>query len=169
MSKWYVIRVVSGKENKTKEAIEYQLKESNNEHVVNSLLIPSQKTIQIKRGKKVTVDKNLIPGYIFVECESIDEVESNIKHVNGVTNILKQQLSESEVKRLLGTEDEKDKIDYDVVKLDQKVKIIDGPFDSFVGTVKEVENNKQKLKVAVLIFGRETLIDLNMSQVVNFY
>lgn len=160
--RWYVIRVVSGKEKKTKEAIENYLKEVNNEKVISNLLVPSQKSLQIRKGKKINVEKNSYPGYIFVECESIDEVESNIKRINGVAQILKQPLSTDEIDRIRGgkvvNENEEN------LRLNEKVKIIDGPFNTFIGTVKELDINKQKAKLSILIFGRETLLDLNFAQ-----
>jgi len=169
MNKWYVIKVVNGKERKMKEAIEFELEQNGTESIISNLLIPTQKSVQIKRGKKVTVDKNLFPGYIFIECESIKEVESNIKHIGGVTSILEQRLSKIEVDRILGTEEESEKELDTNLHLNQKIKIIDGPFNTFVGTIKELYNNNQKAKVNVSIFGRETEIDLDVSQIVNFY
>lgn len=162
--KWYVIKVVTGKEKKMKETIENELKEKNNENIISTLLVPSQKTIQLRKGKKIHVEKNFFPGYIFVECEYINEVESNIKHINGVASILKQPLSQLEVDRILGNDNKKDMDEK--LHLKERVKIIDGPFNSFVGTITELENTKQKAKVSVSIFGRETLIDLNFSQIV---
>ena len=111
MNKWYVIKVVNGKEKKMKEAIEFELKQNDTESVISNLLIPTQKSVQIKRGKKVIVDKKLFPGYIFVECESIKDVESNIKYIGGITSILNQRLSKVEVDRILGGEDNKKEID----------------------------------------------------------
>lgn len=162
--KWFVIRVVSGKEKKMKETIENKLNENNMSHIISNLLIPSHKDIQLRRGKKVNVEKNFFPGYIFVECESINDVEANIKHINGITSILKQPLSQIEIDRILGRESKKDAIEN--LSLNQTVKIIDGPFSSFVGTIKELENNKQKAKVGILIFGRETILDLTFDQIV---
>jgi transcriptional antiterminator NusG len=162
--KWYVIRVVSGKEKKMKETIENKLKENNMLHIISNLLVPSHKDIQLRRGKKVNVEKNFFPGYIFVECESINEVEANIKHINGITSILKQPLAQTEIDRILGRENKKDVEEN--LYLNQTVKIIDGPFSSFVGTIKELEKNKQKAKVGILIFGRETILDLTFDQIV---
>lgn len=162
--KWYVIKVVTGKEKKMKETIENELKEKNNENIISTLLVPTQKTIQLRKGKKIQVEKNFFPGYIFVECETINEVESNIKHINGVASVLKQPLTQLEIDRILGN-DSKKEID-EKLHLKERVKIIDGPFSSFVGVITELESTKQKAKVSVSIFGRETLIDLNFSQVV---
>lgn len=161
--KWYVIKVASGKEKKTKELIEKELSLNKKESVILTLLIPSQKSVQIRKGKKINVDKNIFPGYLFVECESINEVESNIKHINGVASILKQPLTKNEVDRMLGQEEVKE--NDETVFLNQTVKIIDGPFNSFIGTIKELDDKKQKAKVVVLVFGREVTLELTFSQI----
>ena len=100
--KWYVIKVMNGKEKKMKEAIEIKLKETNMESIISQMLVPSQKAIQLRRGKKISVEKQSFPGYIFVECESISDVEANVKHINGVTSILKQPLTSKEIEGILG-------------------------------------------------------------------
>ena len=159
--KWYVIRVVSGKERKIKESIQKELKIKNNENVISNLLIPTQKTIQIRKGKKINIEKNFFPGYIFVECESIDEVESNVKQINGVVSVLKQPVSQIEIDNILGKQEDNNET---FIK-GEKVKIIDGPFDSFIGDIEDIDYNKQKVKVKVLIFNRETSLDLTFLQI----
>lgn len=161
--KWYTVKVMSGKEKKIKEDIENELKKNNTESVISNILISSQKTIQLRKGKKINVEKNSFPGYIFLECESISDVESNIKHVNGVTSVLKQPLTSFEIERILGKPENKDT--EETLRLNDRIRIIDGPFNTFVGSIKELDTKKQKVKVVVLIFGRETLLDLNFSQI----
>ena len=160
--KWYVIKVVTGKEKKMKDIIEKELKHTNSENIINQLLIPTQKTPQIRKGKKINIDKSFFPGYIFVECESINDVESRLKHVSGVSQILKQPLQQSEIDRILGRENQKTD---DIFYIGQKIKITDGPFSSFVGDIKEVDQNKQKTKIGILVFGREVLLDLTFLQI----
>jgi len=162
--KWYVIKVMNGKEKKMKELIETNLKEYGAENVLSQLLVPSQKTIQLRKGKKIFVEKHSFPGYIFVECESINDVEAKVKHINGVSAILKQPLSSFEIERILGKINKKD-IE-ETLHLNDKIKIIDGPFNSFIGTVNKLDLEKQKVKICVLIFGRETMLDLTISQIV---
>lgn len=162
--KWFVIRVVSGKEKKIKESIENLLRINNKVGVLSNLLIPTQKSVEIRKNKKVNVDKNFFPGYLFVECESIDEVEANIKHINGVASILKQPLTLKEIERFLIKDENKQQRE-EILYLNQRVKIIDGPFSSFSGTITEIEPNKQKVKVSISIFERETMLDLAFSQV----
>ena len=162
MKKWYVIKVVSSKEKKIKESIEHELKRNSVENIISNLLVPSRKEIQIRRGKKVHIDKNFFPGYIFVECEFINEVEAYIKHINGVASILKQPLTQNEVNRILDIENKNENSDR--LAVDQKVKIIDGPFSSFSGIIKTLDMNKEKSKVSVAVFGREVMLDLSFSQ-----
>lgn len=166
--KWYVIKVMNGKEKKMKELIETKLKEAGTENVVSQLLVPSQKAIQMRNGKKISVEKHSFPGYIFVECESINDVEANVKHINGVSSILKQPISSFEIERILGKIDKKEENE-ETLQLNDKVKIIDGPFNSFVGTIDKLDLSKQKVKVCVLVFGRETMLDLTVSQIVKEY
>jgi len=120
---WYVIRVTSGKEKKIKELIENELVKNNNQCVISTLLIPTEKVIQMRKGKKINVEKNFFPGYLFVECDSISDVEANVKHVNGVSSVLKKALSQLEIDRILLRESKKD-IE-DKLILNQKVKIIE--------------------------------------------
>lgn len=158
---WYVIKVINNKEKKIKENIENELKRNNSENIISKIVIASQNSIQIRKGKKINIEKNLYPGYIFIECESINDVESNIKHINGVYNILKNPLSEIEINRIILKEN---KINNENFALGQKVKIIDGPFNSFYGVIKNVDNDKQKAKVSINIFDRENIIDLTFLQ-----
>jgi transcriptional antiterminator NusG len=160
---WYVIRVTSGKEKKTKELIESELIKNNNQSVISTILIPTEKVIQMRKGKKINVEKNFFPGYLFVECDSISDVEANVKHVIGVSSILKKALTQPEIDRILLRESKKD-IE-DKLMVNQKVKIIDGPFTSCVGTIKNLDINKLKVKVSVNIFDRETLLDLKIEQI----
>jgi len=159
--KWYVIRVATGKEKKTKELIESTLVDMN---IVFNLVIPTEKTIQIRKGKKVYVDKTYFPGYIFIECESTSEIEGLIKHVNGVSSILKNPLTPVEINRFLIKSDVVENKE-PILYLNQKVRIIDGPFNSFIGTITKIDNNSQKIKVSIQLFEREILLDLTFSQI----
>jgi transcription termination/antitermination protein NusG len=166
-TKWYVIKVASSKEKKIKDSIEQELKRNSAENIISKLLIPFRKEIQIRNGKKVHIDKNFFPGYIFVECESINEVESHIKHISGVASILKQPLTQIEINRIFDIENKNE--NPDELSIDQKVKIIDGPFNSFSGIIKSLDMNRQKSKVSVTVFGREVMLDLSFSQFTKIY
>jgi len=139
------------------------LVKNNNQDLISALLIPTEKVIQMRKGKKIYVEKNFFPGYLFVECNSISDVEKNIKHINGVTSVLKKPLSQEEIDRILLRESKKE-IE-DTLMVNQKVKIVDGPFTSCVGTIKVLDINKLKAKVSVVVFERETLLDLKVDQI----
>ena len=149
-------------EKKIKESIENELKRNSVEKLISNILIPFSKEIQLRKGKKVHIEKNSYPGYMFVECESINEVEAHIKHIAGVASVLKQPISKNEINRILDKENKKE--NPDVLCVNQKIKIIDGPFNTFIGTIKTLDENKQKSKVSVSVFGREVMLDLNFSQ-----
>ena len=162
--KWYVIKVVTGKEKKMKETIESELRHNGLDKFISRLLIPSQKVVQIRNGKKYNIEKNFFPGYILVECGSIKDIEGGLKHIQGVSSILKDALKQSEVDRILGKENEVQDTSNNFY-LNQHVKIVDGPFASFLGSIKELNEDKKKVKLAVLIFGRETFLDLSFQQI----
>jgi transcriptional antiterminator NusG len=163
--KWYVIRVANGKEKKVKESIEFELKSNSIENLISNILIPHKKTEQVRKGKRIGVDQLTFPGYLFVECESIDDVEGAVKHVSGVYSILKNPLSQKEIDRLQEKKVE-EVIKTDEFYINEKIKIIDGPFSTFVGIIKSLDNTKRKSKISVSVFGREVLMDLNYSQFV---
>lgn len=162
--KWYVIKVVTGKEKKMKETIENEFRHNGLDKFVSRLLVPSQKVVQIRNGKKYNIEKNFFPGYILVECEDIKELEGGLKHIQGVSSVLKDPLKQSEVDRILGKENEVQDTSNNFY-INQQVKIIEGPFASFLGSIKELNEDKKKVKLAVLIFGRETLLDLTFQQI----
>ena len=161
--KWYVVRVANGKEKKTKEAIEFELKRNSIERLISNMLIPHKKVEQLRKGKIVGVEQLTFPGYIFVECESIDDVEGAIKYVGGVYSILKNPLRQSEIDRLQEKKPD-EVIITDKFYIKEIVKIIDGPFNSFIGTIVSLDNNKQKAKLSVYVFGREVILDLSFLQ-----
>jgi transcriptional antiterminator NusG len=161
--KWYVVRVANGKEKKIKDAIEFELKQNSVECLISNMIIPHKKVEQLRKGKIIGVDQLTFPGYIFVECESIDNVEGAIKHINGVYSILKNPLSKREVDRL--QENKQDVVIVtDKYYVNEIIKIIDGPFSTFIGTIVSLDNNKQKARLSVYVFGREVMLDLNFSQ-----
>ena len=163
--KYYVIKVANGKEKKVKELIETELKVNPIENIISNILVPSSKTQQLRNGKKINVEKINIPGYIFIECESIDNVEGYIKYISGVQGVLKKPLRQSEVDRLLEKKTTEEVfVNGDMYYIKEKVKIIDGPFSTFKGIIKTLDNSKQKSKVSVNVFDREVILDLTYSQ-----
>lgn len=173
--KWYVIRSVSGKENKIKEYIESEINRLNLNDFVEQILVPTEKVIQIRSGKKINKERVFIPGYIMVQANLTGEVPHVIKSVNGVIGFLGEvkggdpvPLRQAEVNRLLGKVDELSVKDENVnipYMLGETIKVIDGPFNGFNGTVEKVNEEKRKLEVMVKIFGRKTPLELSYMQV----
>lgn len=174
-TKWYVIRVVSGKERKIKEYIDREVKINNWSKSVVQVLCPIEKIFKVVNGKKVLREKTLFPGYILLEAidgKLTDDIVQTIKNVTNVIHFLGRDnptaLRKTEVNKMFGKMDEVSEqgiIYAEPYIMGETVKIIDGPFNDFNGTVEEVNEEKKKLKVVVKIFGRATPVELNYSQV----
>jgi transcriptional antiterminator NusG len=173
--KWYVIRSVSGKENKIKEYIESEIIRLNLQNHIEQILVPTEKVIQIRNGKKINKERVFIPGYIMVQADLVGEIPHIIKSVNGVIGFLGETkggdpvpLRKAEVNRLLGKVDELSVKDENVnipYVIGETIKVIDGPFNGFNGTVEKIFEEKRKLEVMVKIFGRKTPLELSFMQV----
>jgi transcriptional antiterminator NusG len=171
--KWYVLRSVSGKENKVKEYLESEMKKSDLGNYVSQVLIPTEKTYTVRGGKKVMKERAYLPGYVLIEAELTGEVIHQLKGINYVAGFLPntnnpQPLRDAEVKRILGTMDELEEAGEEMEMkfyVGENVKVINGPFSSFTGEVEEVNEERKKLKVMVKIFGRRQLLELGYMQV----
>jgi len=171
--KWYVLRAVSGKENKVKEYLEAEMKKTDLGKYISQVLIPTEKTYIIRNGKKVLREKPYLPGYILIEAALVGEVIHELKNINYVAGFLPnttnpQPLKPSELNRILGTMDELEEQDGEMdvqYIVGESVKVTNGPFSGFSGIVEEVNNEKKKLKVMVKIFGRKTPLELTYMQV----
>jgi transcriptional antiterminator NusG len=175
--KWYVLRAITGKEKKVKEYIDNEVRRHRLEHLVSQVLIPTEKVYQIRNGKKVTKDRIFYPGYVLVEAALMGEVQHVLTEIPQVIGFLGDgsktskdpiPLRQSEVNRMLGSVDTlQDMEEQNTVRYftGESVKVIDGPFNSFSGTVEEVNEEKKKLKVMVKIFGRKTPLELSFMQV----
>ncbi|MFT5969696.1 MAG: transcriptional antiterminator NusG [Flavobacteriales bacterium] len=175
IKKWYVVRAVSGQENKVKLYIENEISRLGLQDFVAQVLVPTEKIYQIRNGKKVSKERNFFPGYIMVEAALVGEIEHTIKSVPGVIGFLGQTkggaavpLRQTEVNRMLGKVDElaeeEESINIPYI-VGESVKVIDGPFNTFTGVIEEVNEEKRKLKVMVKIFGRKTPVELSYMQV----
>ena len=173
--KWYVIRSVSGKENKIKEYIESEIIRLNLQNHIEQILVPTEKVIQIRNVKKVNKGRVFIPGYIMVQADLVGEIPHIIKSVNGVIGFLGETkggdpvpLRKVEVNRLLGKVDELSVKDENVnipYVIGETIKVVDGPFNGFNGSVEKIFEEKRKLEVMVKIFGRKTPLELSFMQV----
>lgn len=173
--KWYVVRAVSGQENKVKEYIEREISHHGLEDFIGEVLVPTEKVIQIRNGKKISKERVYFPGYIMVLANLGGEIPHIIKSINGVIGFLGETkggdpvpLRRAEVNRMLGKVDELSvKADNVAIPftIGETIKVIDGPFNGFNGTVEKINEEKRKLEVMVKIFGRKTPLELSYMQV----
>lgn len=173
--KWYSLRVISGKEKKIKERIELEVQRNKWSSVVTQVLVPSEKVYKIRGGKKVILERNILPGYILIEAVSKSlrgEMITAIANIPNVIHFLGRNhpipMHQAEANRMLGKVDESQDASAAMIEpfiVGETVKIMDGPFKDFVGDIKDVNEEKKKLKVIVKIFGRGTEVELNFMQV----
>ena len=186
--KWYVLRTAGSKEKKVKEYLDKEIeRDVDLQKEISQVLVPVEKKFTVKNGKRVASEKILFPGYVFIEAELVKDSEYLIRShvIPGLAGFLTERASGSdadkkgtemkavplrdeEVQRLLGKQDEQveneaaTEVDY---QAGDSVKITDGPFNGFDGTVDEIAVDRSKIKVIVMIFGRKTLLELSFNQV----
>ncbi len=173
--KWYVVRAISGQEKKVKQYIEVEINRLGLSNYVSQILIPTEKIYQIRNGKKVSKERPFYSGYILVEALLAGEVAHVIKNVTGVIGFLGETkggdpvpMRLSEVNRILGTVDDLAESDAQIsipFIVGETVKVINGPFNGFTGTIEKVNEEKKKLEVMVKIFGRKTPLELGYLEV----
>ncbi len=177
---WYVVRVVSGQEKKAKTYLETEISRNKLEDYVPQILIPSEKVYEMRNGKKRVRERNFFPGYMIISADlSHGEASHIITSIPGIIGFLGANstggaskvpvpLRQSEINRILGKVDEveefEEKLDTPYI-VGESVKVMDGPFSGFTGTVEEVFEERKKLNVMVKIFGRNTPVELNYMQV----
>ncbi|SHL02231.1 transcription antitermination protein nusG [Desulforamulus aeronauticus DSM 10349] len=171
MSKqWYVVHTYSGYENKVKANLERRIESMNMEDKIFRILVPMEDEIEIKNGKKKVSKKKVFPGYVLVEMIMTDDSWYVVRNTPGVTGFVGTgskpiPLNEEEAKAIIkqmGMEEPKTKMN---VSLGENVKVTEGPFESFVGVIEEIYPDKGKVKVMVSMFGRETPIELDFTQI----
>ena len=170
---WYALKAISGKEQKVKEYIELDMKNHHFEQYVPQVLIPTKRVEQVVREKRVVKEVNMLPGYVLVEAQLVGEIAHMLRNTPNVLGFLggtdkPTPLRQSEINRMLGV-DQDEEIVPEVLHTEyiegESVKVTDGPFSGFNGKIESVNSEKQKLKVAVKIFGRDTTLELNFGQV----
>lgn len=172
-NKWYVLKAVSGKEAKVKEYIEAEMKHNDllATHI-SQVLIPTERHVSVRNGKRIVKEKVSLPGYVFLEANLKGDVAPIVRFMPNVLGFLGGldepiPVPQAEINRMLGTAEETEleenvNIPYAV---DETVKVTDGPFSGFSGVIEEVNTEKRKLKVMVKIFGRKTPLELGFMQV----
>jgi transcriptional antiterminator NusG len=167
---WYVIHTYSGYENKVKTNLEHRIESMGVEDEIYQVLVPMEEEIEIRNGQRQTVNKKVFPGYVLVEMIMTDESWYVVRNTPGVTSFVGSgnrptPLREGEVKAILkqmGVEAPKFKVQFEK---GQSVRVTDGPFAEFIGTVDEVHPERNKVRVLVSIFGRETPVELDFLQI----
>ncbi len=173
--RWFSLRVISGKERKIKERIELEIQRSGWTDFITQILVPTEKVYKIRQGKKVISERNILPGYILVEAIAKNFTGEMVQAITGMPNVIHFlgrnnpiPMQQSEANRMLGKVDESQDVGESLLEpfiVGETVKIIDGPFNEFVGDIQEINDEKKKLKVIVKIFGRGTEVELNFVQV----
>ncbi len=172
-ARWYIVHAHSGFEKKVAQSIEEGAVKKDLSQYFEEVFVPIQTVIEVKKGKKVNVERKFFPGYVMVKMDLNDDTWQLVKNTPRVTGFLggggnrPQPISNAEADSIFkqvqeGIDSPKPSVEYSV---GDNVKIVDGPFESFVGMVEEVEDEKNKLKVAVSIFGRSTPVELDYTQV----
>jgi transcription termination/antitermination protein NusG len=173
--KWYVLRAIGGKEKKVKEYIENEIAHGDLKDFVEQVLIPTERVYQIRNGKKISKERNFFPGYVLIEATLVGEVTHTLRNVPNVIGFLGDTkggdpvpMRANEVNRILGKVDELAEIGEELnipFVVGETVKVIDGPFNGFNGTIEAINEEKKKLQVMVKIFGRKTPLELSFMQV----
>jgi len=179
-SKWYVLRVVSGKERKVKEYLDKDISRNGWTNVVKQIFLPMEKVYKVQNGKKVMREKNYFPGYVMIEVADGKLTDDMVQHISSISNVMHFltdgkgskgniiSLRKAEVNKMLGKVDEMNDQGVTLSEpfiVGETIKIIEGPFNDFNGVIEEVNDEKKKLKVTVKIFGRSTPVELNYVQV----
>lgn len=174
MSRWYIIHAYSGFEGKVRDAIMSEATRLGLDRLVEQIEVPTETVTEARRGKKVAVERKFMPGYVLAKLDMNDQVYHLVKNTPKVTGFLgpngkPQAISEAEAGRMLNSKEEaaaapkqRAKVDYEI---GDAVKVLEGPFASFNGTVEELDFDRSRVKVSVSIFGRATPVELEFDQV----
>ncbi|MCO6385898.1 transcription termination/antitermination protein NusG [Aliihoeflea sp. 40Bstr573] len=174
-ARWYIVHAYSNFEKKVAEDIEHKAKQKGLSDKIEQIVVPTEKVVEVRRGKKVDAERKFFPGYVLMKAQLTDAVISLVKNTPRVTGFLGEDrttakpvpISEAEANRILhqvqeGVERPKPSVTFEI---GEAVRVSDGPFASFNGTVQEVEEERSRLKVEVSIFGRAVPVDLEFGQV----
>ena len=170
--RWYSVSVLSNFEKKIAEQIRQAVIENGLEDQIEEVLVPTEEVIEVRRGKKVTTERRFMPGYVLVRMEMSDRGYHLISSINRVTGFLGPQgrpmpMRDAEVQSILGRVQEGEESPRTLIHFEvgEKVKVNDGPFEDFDGMIEEIDEDNQRRKVAGSIFGRETPVELEFTQV----
>tara|TARA_Y100001970_G_scaffold76571_1_gene97211 strand:+ start:1677 stop:2255 length:579 start_codon:yes stop_codon:yes gene_type:complete len=170
---WYSLRVISGKEKTVEQNIIYESRENDIEQLIDEVFVPFEKVVELKNNKKIVKEKMFFPGYILIKMHMNKKTKYVIENINGVMSFVGPKgefpvpLRDAEIKRIFGEVERQEGREVMVTpfKKGDYVKVIAGPFIDFSGTVEEVNDDKQKVKIVISIFGRLTPVELDYFQV----
>ena len=171
--RWYIVHAYSNFENKVAQSLRDQATQRGLTEKFDEILVPTEKVVEVRRGRKVDAERKFFPGYVLVKCDLTDEIYHLIKNTPKVTGFLGADKSkpvpipDAEAERIKGQVAEgvdrpKPSINFEI---GEQVRVADGPFASFNGVVEEIDDSRSRLKVAVSIFGRATPVELEYGQV----
>ncbi|MDP7037107.1 MAG: transcription termination/antitermination protein NusG [Candidatus Marinimicrobia bacterium] len=169
---WYSIRVISGKERKIQEAINWEIEDQGLQEDIQEVFVPTEKIVEMKDGKKKVKIRVFFPGYVLINMNLTSTTRYLVENVNNVLNFVgpkgkPQAMRPEEITRIVGAVEkgEEQEVFQNPFKVGDTIRVVDGPFMDFSGFIQEINNEKQKLKVSVSIFGRPTPIELDFLQV----
>jgi transcriptional antiterminator NusG len=169
---WYAVRTQNNKERSVLEKLSNEIKFSNMESKLGRSIIPTEKVLSVKNGKKIVKEKIVYPGYIFIETDSTGEIINLLKNINGAAGFVRTRsgeivaMKESEVKNILVEQEITNTKDFsNIYIMNEEVEIIDGAFSSFKGFISKLDVEKERVQVQVSIFGRPTNVDLTLMQI----
>ena len=171
-ARWYVMHVYSGFEDKVADSIWEKARKQGVEDHIEQIMVPTEEVVEVKRGQRVQNERKFFPGYVLIKVDLQDDIWHMIKNTSKVTGFLgsgnkPSPMTEKEAQAVIqqaeeGTGSPRPSVTYDI---GEEVRVVDGPFASFNGTVEEVDEDKARLKVSVSIFGRATPVELEYAQV----
>ena len=171
-TRWYIVHAYSNFENKVAQSIKDQAAQRNLADKFDEVLVPTEKVVEVRRGRKIDTERKFFPGYVLVKCDLTDEVYHLIKNTPKVTGFLgsgskPMPVSEKEVARIIGAIEEGVERPKPAIRFEigETVRVTDGPFQSFNGVVEQVDEERSRLRVTVSIFGRATPVELEYGQV----
>ena len=170
--KWYIVQSISGFEKKVANSIKEKAIKEGISALIEDVVVPVEKVVEVRKGKKVDTEKKCLPGYVLVKMQINDNIWHMIKNIPKVTGFLgssgkPQIIDEREIKRILEQIEQSSIASSNAINFEvgESIKVNDGPFESFLGVVEGVDAEKNRLKVSVTIFGRSTPLDLDFTQV----
>ena len=170
---WYILQAYSGREFRVVDSIKEYIRNEKVDDKFGEIIVPTEEIVEMRRGKRRKTDRKIFPGYIFIQMEMTDDTWQLIRHVPGVVNFVGESgkkpvpMTEKEINKVLKEIEESENAPKPKVIFEpgEMIRVVDGPFNDFNGAVEEVNYEKNRLKVSVLVFGRSTPVELDFTQV----